>query len=196
MKGRTTAAATLTTLFLCQQPSALHALTNSSPFSTTRGDDSTSMSMSATTTATDPLAPVREALDNSWIAQLSPETADNLAASRARAGLSKADDESNQRKRPVLNGHYVLVRPQGLSDSRLVLSSPDVARGLLQLTDAQVATDDFVAWVSGNLHLGPSWATPYALSIMGTRYTHNCPYGDGTGYGDGRAMRYVLLLPC
>jgi hypothetical protein len=167
----------------------LHAFTNSSPFSTSRGEDSSSagMSMSSTTTTTDPLAPVREALDNSWIAQLSAETADNLEASRKRSGLSKVD--ANQGKRPVLNGHYVLVRPQGLTNSRLVLSSPDVARNLLQLTDAQLAADDFVAWVSGNLHLGPSWATPYALSIMGTRYTHNCPYGDGTGYGDGRAMR-------
>jgi serine/tyrosine/threonine adenylyltransferase len=33
-----------------------------------------------------------------------------------------------------------------------------------------------------------SWATPYALSIMGTRYTSNCPYGTGDGYGDGRAV--------
>lgn len=33
-----------------------------------------------------------------------------------------------------------------------------------------------------------SWATPYALSIMGTRYTNNCPYGTGDGYGDGRAI--------
>jgi serine/tyrosine/threonine adenylyltransferase len=33
-----------------------------------------------------------------------------------------------------------------------------------------------------------AWATPYALSIMGTRYTSNCPYGNGDGYGDGRAM--------
>jgi serine/tyrosine/threonine adenylyltransferase len=34
----------------------------------------------------------------------------------------------------------------------------------------------------------PSWATPYALSIMGTRYTSNCPFGTGNGYGDGRAI--------
>lgn len=33
-----------------------------------------------------------------------------------------------------------------------------------------------------------TWATPYALSIMGKRYTNNCPYGTGDGYGDGRAI--------
>ena len=33
-----------------------------------------------------------------------------------------------------------------------------------------------------------SWATPYALSIMGQPYTDNCPFGNGNGYGDGRAI--------
>ena len=33
-----------------------------------------------------------------------------------------------------------------------------------------------------------SWATPYALSIMGSPLTNNCPFGNGNGYGDGRAI--------
>ena len=32
------------------------------------------------------------------------------------------------------------------------------------------------------------WATGYALSIYGTEYTQQCPFGNGNGYGDGRAM--------
>jgi uncharacterized protein YdiU (UPF0061 family) len=32
------------------------------------------------------------------------------------------------------------------------------------------------------------WATGYALSIYGTEYTHQCPFGTGNGYGDGRAI--------
>jgi uncharacterized protein YdiU (UPF0061 family) len=56
------------------------------------------------------------------------------------------------------------------------------------LTKEQVESDDFVQWVSGNLVLEETWATPYALSIMGTRYTSNCPYQTGNGYGDGRAI--------
>ncbi|KAH8059272.1 hypothetical protein JL721_9368 [Aureococcus anophagefferens] len=35
---------------------------------------------------------------------------------------------------------------------------------------------------------GESWATPYALSIMGEPQTRNCPFGTGNGYGDGRAV--------
>jgi uncharacterized protein YdiU (UPF0061 family) len=80
---------------------------------------------------------------------------------------------------------------------------------LLEFTSQQIHSRDFLNWVSGN-HQDisaspsrlPSWSTPYALSIMGTRYTSNCPYGTGDGYGDGRAMsigqvnggRYELQL--
>ncbi len=39
-----------------------------------------------------------------------------------------------------------------------------------------------------------TWATPYALSIMGRRYTNNCPYGTGDGYGDGRAISVGEIL--
>jgi uncharacterized protein YdiU (UPF0061 family) len=33
-----------------------------------------------------------------------------------------------------------------------------------------------------------SWATPYALAIYGRDFTDNCPFGNGNGYGDGRAI--------
>jgi len=39
-----------------------------------------------------------------------------------------------------------------------------------------------------------TWATPYALSIMGKRYTNNCPFGTGDGYGDGRAISVGEIL--
>jgi uncharacterized protein YdiU (UPF0061 family) len=32
------------------------------------------------------------------------------------------------------------------------------------------------------------WATGYALSIYGSEYIQQCPFGTGNGYGDGRAM--------
>jgi uncharacterized protein YdiU (UPF0061 family) len=32
------------------------------------------------------------------------------------------------------------------------------------------------------------WATGYALSIYGTEYIQQCPFGTGNGYGDGRAI--------
>jgi uncharacterized protein YdiU (UPF0061 family) len=117
---------------------------------------------------------------------LSPETPENLQKSRDLEGLGEGDD--NRHKRPVFNGHYVLVKPTGLPKPQRILVSADVAHNLLQLTEEQVASDDFVDWVSGNMVLQESWATPYALSIMGSRYTSNCPYGTGNGYGDGRAI--------
>ena len=64
-----------------------------------------------------------------------------------------------------------------------------MAHNVLKLTKEQVESPEFVhQLVSGNLILGETWATPYALSIMGKRYTSNCPFGTGNGYGDGRAI--------
>jgi uncharacterized protein YdiU (UPF0061 family) len=122
---------------------------------------------------------------NSWVRTLSPETRENLLKSRRVESLPNSDD--NRSKRPVFNGHYVLVEPTGLKAPRIVLHSKDVA-DLLQLSTEQMESDDFLQWVSGNRVLGETWATPYSLSIMGTRYTSNCPYGTGDGYGDGRAI--------
>lgn len=136
-------------------------------------------------TDTEALATVKDALDNSWVRTLSAESDANLLKSRRREGLSETDD--NRNKRPVFNGHYVLVEPTGIKQPRLMLLSQDVA-DMLKLTHEQVQSNDFVEWVSGNKVLGETWATPYALSIMGTRYTSNCPYGTGDGYGDGRAI--------
>ena len=41
-----------------------------------------------------------------------------------------------------------------------------------------------------NLHINAfqSWATPYALSIYGEEMYRNCPFNNGNGYGDGRAI--------
>jgi uncharacterized protein YdiU (UPF0061 family) len=125
-------------------------------------------------------------LDNSWPRELSRETPENLAKSRKIENLK--DDDDNRSKRPIFNGHWVPVKPTGLRNPERILVSKDVAYDLLQLTKEQVESDDFVQWVSGNLVLEETWATPYALSIMGTRYTSNCPYKTGNGYGDGRAI--------
>jgi serine/tyrosine/threonine adenylyltransferase len=130
---------------------------------------------------------------NTWIQQLSPETPQNFARSLRieHLSLDNADDvttTTNRTKRPVFNGHYVLVAPTPLRQPRLLLVSPDVAHRILHLSNEQVQSEEFLHYVSGNTPLTPTWATPYALSIMGTRYTNNCPYGTGNGYGDGRAI--------
>ena len=51
--------------------------------------------------------------------------------------------------------------------------------------------------VSGDKSAVPgmdTWATPYALSIMGQRQVSNCPFGTGNGYGDGRAVSVGEVL--
>lgn len=141
----------------------------------------------STTAATDLSSIV---VDNSWPRDLSPETSENLEKSRKIERLSSDDD--NRSRRPVFNGHYVLVKPTGLINPKKILVSDDVAYNLLKLSPEQVESNDFLQFVSGNLVLNngaaETWATPYALSIMGSRYTNNCPYGTGNGYGDGRAI--------
>ena len=67
--------------------------------------------------------------------------------------------------------------------------------------NGEVYSEEFVRYFSGDVDGATdekmedswknnieTWATPYALSIMGKRYTNNCPYGTGDGYGDGRAI--------
>lgn len=173
-----------------------------------------SSSSSAVTPATHSLSSSL-VFENSWLTQLSPETHENYVKSCQREHLVFPKEEENDEttisttaaartttnrvKRPVYNGHYVLVEPSGLPKPRLLLYSHAMAADLLlQLSSPEqtniVHSQDFLDFVSGNLpSLNPSWATPYALSIMGTRYSNNCPYGTGDGYGDGRAITIGIL---
>jgi hypothetical protein len=160
---------------------------------------------------------LQQRIVNTWIQQLATETEENYQKSLLESRISITNNK-NQTKRQVYNGHYVIVEPTPLPNPRLVLYSTDVAQQLLGFTleqihegnnDVSSALDsssldssasnnedkinDFVRFVSGHsIHLPasipPGWATPYALSIMGTRYTNNCPYGTGNAYGDGRAI--------
>lgn len=59
------------------------------------------------------------------------------------------------------------------------------------LSEADCGTDTFLDFFSGDVGAVPgmtSWSTPYALAIMGTPMVRQCPFKDGTGYGDGRAV--------
>ena len=48
--------------------------------------------------------------------------------------------------------------------------------------------------LSGVLPNVQSWCTPYALSIYGQEMYQNCPFGNGNGYGDGRAVSIAEVL--
>uniref|UniRef100_A0A7S4KDP2 Selenoprotein O n=1 Tax=Odontella aurita TaxID=265563 RepID=A0A7S4KDP2_9STRA len=149
-----------------------------------------------------PLARLKRKFDNSWINHLSPETQANRARSHRTVNVED-DGVSNTISRPVYNGHYVPVKPTALKNPRLVIHAADVAN-MLDLSDNDVSSTAFLKLFSGDVESAfdgismpgggdddrthPTWATPYALSIMGDRYTSNCPFKTGDGYGDGRAI--------
>ena len=163
------------------------------------GSATLNMSTSSTSTSKHPLATLNDQFDHSWVQNLNTETEENRLKSKK---LSRQDDGvSNNVKRPVYNGHWVDVKPDPLIKPRLIIHSPEMVEEL-RLGEETVLSDAFVKFFSGDV-IGAfddhdaaedakdkvrTWATPYALSIMGKRYTSNCPFGDGSGYGDGRAI--------
>ena len=99
----------------------------------------------------------------------------------------------DHRAREVLSGHYVPVTPKPLPAPDYVAHSQALFDDL-GLSDALVHDNGFRRWFSGDSSVatGPlkpyGWATGYALSIYGTEYIQQCPFGTGNGYGDGRAL--------
>lgn len=99
----------------------------------------------------------------------------------------------NKTSREVKSGHYVKVIPTPLPNPYSVIFSSDMANRL-GLSDNICKTNDFLLLFSGNIDTNQetigknSWATPYALSIYGKEIYDNCPFKNGNGYGDGRAI--------
>ena len=103
------------------------------------------------------------------------------------------DDGNDYRPRQVFTGHYVPVKPTPIAEPDYVAHSK-VFFSELNFDDSLAQTDDFRRFFSGDLSHAPEpmsklgWATGYALSIYGTEYIQQCPFGTGNGYGDGRAI--------
>jgi uncharacterized protein YdiU (UPF0061 family) len=93
----------------------------------------------------------------------------------------------------VFSGHYVPVAPTPLPEPAYVTHSAELFAEL-GLSDTLVHDPDFARLFSGDsgAATGPmrpwGWATGYALSIYGSEYIQQCPFGTGNGYGDGRAI--------
>ena len=103
------------------------------------------------------------------------------------------DDGDDHLTREVFSGHYVPVTPTAISKPEYVTHSKTLFNelGLSQ----ELALDElFRRLFSGDISVATApmrpvgWATGYALSIYGTEYTQQCPFGTGNGYGDGRAI--------
>ncbi len=95
--------------------------------------------------------------------------------------------------RQVFSGHFVPVKPTPLVHAEYVTHSSTFFNEL-GLSDELILDNTFGRLFSGDLSTLPApmhpfgWATGYALSIYGTEYNQQCPFGTGNGYGDGRAI--------
>ena len=95
--------------------------------------------------------------------------------------------------REVFTGHYVPVNPTPIENPQYIAHSKSLFTEL-GFADSLAKSPDFIRMFSGDLSQVPEplrksgWATGYALSIYGTEYYQQCPFGTGNGYGDGRAI--------
>jgi uncharacterized protein YdiU (UPF0061 family) len=121
------------------------------------------------------------------------ERADYSLLDGLQADPQASGDGHDHRPRQVFSGHYVPVTPTPLPEPDYVAHSSRLFAEL-GLSDELAHDVSFRALFSGDIGVaaGPmrpfGWATGYALSIYGSEYTQQCPFGTGNGYGDGRAI--------
>ncbi len=102
-------------------------------------------------------------------------------------------DGQDHRPRQVFSGHYVPVTPTPLPAPEYVAHSATLFQEL-GLSEELAHDGDFLRLFSGDISVAREpmrpygWATGYALSIYGSEYIQQCPFGTGNGYGDGRAL--------
>ncbi|MEO0374418.1 MAG: protein adenylyltransferase SelO family protein, partial [Cyanobacteria bacterium P01_A01_bin.17] len=121
------------------------------------------------------------------------QSADYSLMDSLNADPDATEDGNDHRARQVFSGHFVPVAPTPLAEPEYVAHSNTFFKEL-GLSDELALDGKFRRVFSGDLSATQEpmrqvgWATGYALSIYGTEYTHNCPFGTGNGYGDGRAI--------
>ena len=119
--------------------------------------------------------------------------ADNSLIKFLKVDPKSLKDGNNHSPRQVFSGHYVPVSPTPILEPEFITHSNKLFKEL-GLSQNLTKDQDFCRFFSGeidvaNLPVSPvGWATGYALSIYGTEYTQQCPFGTGNGYGDGRAI--------
>ena len=105
---------------------------------------------------------------------------------------ASSHDGDDHHAREVCSGHFVPVNPTPLLNPIYITHSCKLFEEL-GLQKEVIKDQDFIKMFSGDLASINSpqcigWATGYALSIYGTEYNQQCPFGTGNGYGDGRAI--------
>ena len=121
------------------------------------------------------------------------QLADYSLMDTLNADPDATEDGDDHRARQVFSGHFVPVTPTPLPEPEYVTHSSTFFKEL-GLSDELALDEKFRHVFSGDLSAAHEpmrqvgWATGYALSIYGTEYIQNCPFGTGNGYGDGRAI--------
>ena len=121
------------------------------------------------------------------------QRADYSLMDSLQADPQASGDGRDHQPRQVFSGHYVPVTPTPIPEPEVVAHSQSLFNEL-GLSEALAHDERFIRLFSGDISVatGPmrphGWATGYALSIYGTEYTRQCPFGTGNGYGDGRAI--------
>ncbi len=121
------------------------------------------------------------------------QLADYSLMDNLKADPQSTKDGNDHRLRPVYSGHYVPVTPKPIPETEYVAHSSKLFKEL-GLSCELTKDTNFSRFFSGDIEVADyplrpfGWATGYALSIYGTEYTQQCPFGNGNGYGDGRAI--------
>ncbi len=121
------------------------------------------------------------------------QLADFSLVNSLKADPQSTNDGNDHKPRPVYSGHYVPVIPIPIPEPKYVAHS-SILFEELGLSPDLTKDKKFSSFFSGDIKVADSpinhfgWATGYALSIYGTEYVQQCPFGTGDGYGDGRAI--------
>ena len=121
------------------------------------------------------------------------QQADYSLLQTLRADPQASSDGDDHEPRQVYSGHYVPVTPTAIPEPEYLAHSSELFKEL-GLSDALAQDAQFQRLFSGDSRVATGamrpygWATGYALSIYGTEYIQQCPFGTGNGYGDGRAI--------
>ena len=121
------------------------------------------------------------------------QRADYSLMESLHADPQASGDGDDHQPRQVFSGHYVPVTPTPIPAPEYVAHSKTLFNEL-GLSDDLAHDHEFRRLFSGDISVAREpmrplgWATGYALSIYGTEYIQQCPFGTGNGYGDGRAI--------
>ena len=121
------------------------------------------------------------------------QLADYSFINSLKADPNASKDGNNHIPRQVYSGHYVPVTPTPIPEPEFIAHSNTLFKEL-GLSQNLIKDKKFCRFFSGDINVSNypvspvGWATGYALSIYGTEYTQQCPFGTGNGYGDGRAI--------